>query len=179
MVQLTKIYTRGGDKGKTSLGSGQRVAKHDLRVDAYGSVDEANSILGTVRLHTRDSGDSALREMDAVLSRVQNDLFDLGADLCTPEIESPKYPPLRITAPQVNALEGFIDAYNKELEPLNSFILPGGCPTAAYLHQARTVTRRAERLVSALSDRDKINQQALRYLKQTLRSALCPVPCCQ
>ena len=166
MVQLTRIYTRGGDKGKTSLGSGQRVAKHDLRVDAYGSVDEANAILGIVRLHTGDSGDSSLREMDAVLSRVQNDLFDLGADLCTPEIENPEYPPLRVTAPQVDALEGFIDAYNEKLEPLNSFILPGGSPAAAYLHQARTVTRRAERLVSALSDRDEINQQALRYLNR-------------
>ncbi|WP_343560965.1 cob(I)yrinic acid a,c-diamide adenosyltransferase [Kiloniella sp. b19] len=166
MVQLTRIYTRGGDKGKTSLGSGQRVAKHDLRVDAYGSVDEANAILGIVRLHTGDSGDSSLREMDAVLSRVQNDLFDLGADLCTPEIENPEYPPLRVTAPQVDALEGFIDVYNEKLEPLNSFILPGGSPAAAYLHQARTVTRRAERLVSALSDRDEINQQALRYLNR-------------
>ena len=140
MVQLTRIYTRGGDKGQTSLGDGRRVPKHDLRVASYGTVDEVNSIVGLVRLSTADAP-----EIDAMLSRIQNDLFDLGADLCTPEQESPQYPPLRIVDTQVDRLEHEIDAMNAELSPLKTFVLPGGTPAAAHLHLARTVSRRAER----------------------------------
>ncbi|MEQ8966306.1 MAG: cob(I)yrinic acid a,c-diamide adenosyltransferase [Azospirillaceae bacterium] len=158
MVQLTRIYTRGGDAGLTSLGDGSRVAKHALRVEAYGTVDEANSVLGLVRLHTGDAP-----EADAMLARIQNDLFDLGADLCTPEQESPPHPPLRVTAEQVTRLEGEIDAMNAELAPLKSFVLPGGLPAAAHLHHARTVARRAERLMTRLAEADRINEHALRY----------------
>jgi cob(I)alamin adenosyltransferase len=156
MVRLTRIYTRGGDAGETSLGNGERVAKHALRVEAYGTVDEANAAIGVARLHV--SG-----EVDAMLGRIQNDLFDLGADLCTPEQENPKYPPLRITDAQVERLEREIDAMNAKLEPLNSFILPGGTPAAAQLHVARTVTRRAERLIAALAGAERINAAAIRY----------------
>lgn len=166
MVRLTKIYTRGGDKGKTSLGNGERVAKHALRVEAYGAVDEANASLGLVRLHTTGTDDPTLSQMDDCLSRIQNDLFDLGADLCTPEAENPAYPPLRILAGQVETLEKTIDDYNSQLEPLNSFVLPGGSPAAAALHQARTITRRAERLVSALCVEESVNPQALCYLNR-------------
>lgn len=156
MVRLTRIYTRGGDAGETSLGNGERVAKHALRVEAYGTVDEANAAIGVARLHV--SGDA-----DAMLGRIQNDLFDLGADLCTPEEENPKYPPLRITDAQVERLEREIDAMNEKLQPLNSFILPGGTPAAAHLHVARTVTRRAERLIAALAGAEQINGAAIRY----------------
>ncbi len=157
MVKLTKIYTRGGDAGQTSLGDGERRPKHDLRVDAYGTVDEANAIIGLVRLHTAD------HPADAILSRIQNDLFDLGADLCTPEAEAPKYPPLRIVPEQVARLEAEIDRINAGLAPLNSFILPGGTPAAAHLHHARTVARRAERLISELTVREPVNPEALKY----------------
>jgi len=163
MVKLTRIYTKGGDKGKTALGSGQRVAKHHPRVAAYGTVDEANAAVGLARLHTQDLPDP---EVDAILGRVQNDLFDLGADLATPEVENPEYPPLRITAPQVDRLEGEIDRLNADLEPLNSFVLPGGSPAAAFLHQARTVARRAEREITALAEAEAINPEAIRYINR-------------
>lgn len=159
MVQLTRIYTRGGDKGKTSLGTGKRVPKHDLRVAAYGTVDEANAALGLARLHV--SG-----EIDAMLARIQNDLFDVGADLCTPETESPEFPPLRVSAPQVTWLEERIDAINADLQPLKSFVLPGGSAAAAYLHLARTVARRAERDITALAEAEAINVDALRYMNR-------------
>jgi cob(I)alamin adenosyltransferase len=159
MVRLTKIYTRGGDKGQTSLGDGERVAKHDPRVEAYGTVDEANATVGLARLHTTG-------ETDAMLARIQNDLFDLGADLCTPEAPNPKYPPLRIAQAQVDRLEREIDAMNETLKPLDSFILPGGTPAAAYLHLARTVSRRAERLITALAESQTINPLAIAYINR-------------
>ena len=138
MVVLSQIYTRGGDQGRTSLGDGTRVAKHTGRVAAYGTVDEANAAIGLVRLHT--AGDE-----DAMLARIQNDLFDAGADLSTPVVDNPKRPPLRITQPYIDRLERWCDLYNDSLAPLNSFVLPGGSPLAALLHVARTVVRRAER----------------------------------
>ncbi len=166
MVKLTRIYTRGGDKGKTSLGGGRRVAKHDPRVAAYGTVDEANAVIGIARLHTRD--DPAT---DAMLARIQNDLFDLGADLCTPEdpaadragADEAKGTALRIVDAQVERLEHEIDAMNKDLAPLSSFILPGGSAAAAQLHLARTVVRRAEREMTALAESDTVNPAAIRY----------------
>jgi len=161
MVQLTRIYTRGGDKGQTSLGDGKRVPKHDLRVAAYGTVDEVNSVIGLVRLST-----AAAPEIDAMLSRIQNDLFDLGADLCTPERENPQYPPLRIVDAQVDRLESEIDAMNAELAPLKSFVLPGGTPAAAYLHLARTVSRRAERLMTDLAEHEPVGAPALKYINR-------------
>ncbi len=157
MVRLTRIYTRGGDKGKTSLGDGRRVAKHDLRVEAYGTVDEANAVIGLARLHT--TGDD---EADARLARIQNDLFDLGADLCVPETEG-QTGGLRIVQSQIDRLEGEIDAMNAELAPLTSFILPGGSPGAAHLHHARTVTRRAERLICLLAEAEAVNPLAIAY----------------
>jgi cob(I)alamin adenosyltransferase len=159
MVKLTKIYTRGGDKGQTSLGDGARVSKTSLRVSAYGDVDETNAVLGLVRLHV--SGPE-----NDMLSRIQNDLFDLGADLCTPFAENPKYPPLRIAQEQVDRLEQEIDHMNAELAPLNSFILPGGTSASAYLHLARTVCRRAERKMVALSDSEEINILAIAYINR-------------
>ncbi len=158
MVSLTRIYTRGGDRGQTSLGDGRRVPKHDPRVAAYGTVDEANAVIGLVRLHTTDQPD-----IDAMLSRIQNDLFDLGADLCTPEAEDPPYPPLRILDSQVNRLEAEIDAMNADLAPLDSFVLPGGSPAAAHLHLARTVVRRAERLMTELAETEPVNPAAVKY----------------
>ena len=158
MVQLTRIYTKGGDKGSTSLGSGKRVKKHDLRVSAYGTVDEANAAIGVARLHT--DGD-----IDVMLNRIQNDLFDLGADLCQPE--DPKdYPPLRVVEAQVERLEQEIDRLNAELQPLKSFVLSGGTPAAAYLHLARTIARRAERDITALMEHEEINPAALRYINR-------------
>lgn len=159
MVQLTRIYTRGGDKGKTSLGNGVRVAKTDRRVEAYGTVDEANAVIGIARLHSSNGQDDTL---DAMLARIQNDLFDLGGDLCVPEENAPEWA-LRITAAQVERLEAEIDAMNARLSPLKSFILPGGSPLASHLHHARTVVRRAERLISDLADHETINPQALIY----------------
>jgi cob(I)alamin adenosyltransferase len=159
MVKLTRIYTRGGDKGKTSLGDGTRVAKQSLRVEAFGTVDEANAAIGLARLHTDV-------EADAMLARIQNDLFDLGADLCTPEGGSRGAGALRIVAAQVKRLETEIDAMNAALQPLDSFILPGGTPAAAYLHLARTVTRRAERLVCALAAAEPVNPEAVKYLNR-------------
>ena len=159
MVKLTKIYTRGGDKGQTSLGDGERVSKADLRVDAYGDVDETNAIIGLVRLHVKG-------ETDKMLSRIQNDLFDLGADLCTQEKENQKYPPLRIIQQQVDRLEQEIDQLNSELSPLNSFILPGGSAASSYLHLARTVCQRAERRIIALADSEHVNTAAIAYINR-------------
>src|ERR1700723_1680463 len=160
MVKLTRIYTRGGDKGKTSLGDGARVPKQSLRVEAFGTVDEANAAIGLARLH-------ANAEADAMLARIQNDLFDLGADLCTPEGgRRGGAGALRIVAAQVKRLETEIDAINAELHPLASFVLPGGSPAAAYLHLARTVTRRAERLVCALAADETVNPEAIKYLNR-------------
>ena len=159
MVKLTKIYTRGGDKGETSLGDGSRTPKHDLRVAAYGTVDEANATIGLARLHTQ--GDS-----DQMLSRIQNDLFDLGADLCRPDEGNNAKKVMRIVSAQVNRLEIEIDSMNEKLDDLTSFILPGGSPASAHLHLSRTVTRRAERLISELSQRENINPQALSYINR-------------
>ena len=159
MVKLTKIYTRGGDAGETSLGDGERRKKHDLRIAAYGDVDEANACIGLVRLHTAGTPE------DAMLGRIQNDLFDLGADLCTPEVADPKWPPLRVVQEQVDRLEREIDEMNAELLPLNSFILPGGT-AAAFLHQARTVARRAERSITLAAERETLNPVAIRYINR-------------
>ena len=159
MVKLDKIYTRGGDKGETSLGDGRRVAKHDLRVAAYGTADEANSVIGLARLHT--SGDE-----DAMLARIQNDLFDLGADLCTPHEGRKADGALRITPDQVARLETEIDAMNEGLKPLASFILPGGKPAAAWLHLARTVVRRSERLMTELAGIEEVNPEAVKYMNR-------------
>lgn len=156
MVRLTRIYTRGGDRGQTSLGGGARVAKHDLRVAAYGTVDEANAAIGIARLHTSGAADD-------MLSRIQNDLFDLGADLCRPETGEPDQTALRIADSQVDRLEAEIDAMNAELQPLTSFVLPGGDAAAACLHLARTVTRRAERLMVELAETETVTPAALRY----------------
>jgi cob(I)alamin adenosyltransferase len=159
MVRLNRIYTRGGDKGETSLGDGSRVPKQALRVEAYGTVDEANAAIGLARLH-------ADAESDSMLARIQHDLFDLGADLCTPEEGRRAAGALRIVAAQVERLEAEIDAMNERLAPLNSFVLPGGSPCAAYLHLARTVSRRAERLVSELAAAEAVNPEALKYLNR-------------
>jgi len=163
MVRLTRIYTRGGDKGETSLGDGSRVPKHALRVAAYGTVDEANAAVGIARLHVGAGVDA---EADAMLGAIQNDLFDLGADLCTPESARRSAGALRISAAQVERLEHEIDVMNAALRPLDSFILPGGSAAAAYLHLARTVTRRAERLVSELAKAEPVNPEALKYLNR-------------
>lgn len=159
MVRLTRIYTKGGDTGQTSLGDGERVDKFDDRVAAYGTVDEANACIGLARLH-------ATGPIDAMLAAIQNDLFDLGADLCTPEAADPKYPPLRIVEAQVERLEREIDAMNAALAPLNSFILPGGSALAANLHLARTVARRAEREIVRLAAHTTINPAAIRYINR-------------
>lgn len=163
MVVLNRIYTRTGDKGDTALGDGSRVAKHSPRVSAYGTVDELNATLGLARLH------AAGAELDAPLARIQNDLFDLGADLCTPDIENDataKYPRLRVAPAQVERLESEIDALNARLAPLRSFILPGGAALAAHLHLCRTVCRRAERLVVELATDEAVNPEAVRYLNR-------------
>src|SRR5581483_9541888 len=161
MVKLDKIYTRGGDKGETSLGDGTRVAKHDPRVSAYGTVDECNSVLGLARC--RLAGDP---EAEAMLARIQNDLFDLGADLCTPPAENPKWPPLRIVPAQTERLEREIDAMNDKIPPLKSFILPGGSEAAAWLHLARTVARRAEREMTAAAETTPVSPEAIKYINR-------------
>lgn len=163
MVKLTKIYTRGGDKGETSLGGGARVKKHSVRVAAYGTVDEANAAIGVARLNV--AGLPAA--IDAALALIQNDLFDLGADLCRPhaEAETPGST-LRIIQAQVDRLEREIDGFNGELAPLNSFVLPGGHPAAAHLHVARTVARRAEREITALADSEAVNPAAIAYINR-------------
>jgi cob(I)alamin adenosyltransferase len=159
MVRLTRIYTRGGDSGDTSLGDGTRVPKHALRVAAYGTVDEANAAIGIARLH-------ADAESEEMLGRIQNDLFDLGADLCTAEGGRRAAGALRIVPAQTERLEREIDAMNATLAPLDSFILPGGTAAAAHLHLARTVVRRAERLVSELAQAESVNPEALKYLNR-------------
>jgi cob(I)alamin adenosyltransferase len=147
MVVLNKIYTRTGDKGETGLGSGERVAKSHPRIQAYGTVDETNAVTGMVRLHTQ-----SFATLDAMLARVQNDLFDLGADLCVPETgRDLGYTTLRVSAAQGARLEAEIDSLNSELPPLRSFVLPGGHAAAVHLHLARTVSRRAERLMVELA----------------------------
>ncbi|MGA8383316.1 MAG: cob(I)yrinic acid a,c-diamide adenosyltransferase [Stellaceae bacterium] len=168
MVRLTRIYTRGGDNGQTSLGDGLRVPKHSVRVAAFGTVDEANAAIGLARLHVDAAADA---DADAMLGRIQNDLFDLGADLCTPEdgrrgADKGNAGALRILAAQVERLEHEIDAMNATLRPLDSFILPGGSAAAAYLHLARTITRRAERLVGELAAAERVNPEALKYLNR-------------
>ena len=164
MVQLTRIYTKSGDKGKTALGNGSRVAKNDIRVTAYGTVDETNAVIGVARLHSADNAD-----VDAMLARIQNDLFDLGADLCTPgdgSNDNPDQPALRITAKQTERLEAEIDQINENLDPLKSFVLPGGSALSAQLHVARTVSRRAERLIVELAGIESINPEAVRYINR-------------
>lgn len=160
MVQLTRIYTKSGDKGKTALGSGKRVPKHDQRVIAYGTVDETNAAIGIVRLHTQTQP-----EIDAVFARIQNDLFDLGADLCTTE-DKPGQESLRIVEAQVERLEHEIDRYNAELQPLKSFVLPGGSAASAHLHLARTIARRAEREITRLAETEPVNPAAIRYINR-------------
>jgi len=160
MVKLSKIYTRGGDKGQTSLTGGKRVAKDCARIDAYGSVDEANSVIGIARLSTDGSADE-------MLARIQHDMFDLGADLSTPGTDfSENDTALRITEPQVQRLEAEIDKMNEVLTPLKSFTLPGGSAASAYLHLARTVTRRAERHAISASREEAINPTAIKYLNR-------------
>ena len=159
MVTLNHIYTKTGDKGDTALGDGSRRPKHDLRVAAYGTVDEANSALGIARLHT--SGD-----LDAMLGRIQNDLFDLGADLAAPEDGRRGEGRLRILDSQVERLEHEIDAMNEGLKPLDSFVLPGGTHAAAHLHLTRTVVRRAERLATELAAHETVSATVVRYLNR-------------
>ncbi|WP_234190349.1 cob(I)yrinic acid a,c-diamide adenosyltransferase [Shinella sp. NM-101] len=164
MVKLNKIYTRTGDNGTTGLVAGPRRKKHDLRVESYGEVDEANSAIGLARQHLAD-----FPALDRMLMRVQNDLFDLGADLATPETgRKLDYEPLRIAQAQVDRLEREIDALNADLEPLRSFVLPGGTPAAAALHLARTVARRAERRIVALQDSEgeTVSAAAVAYINR-------------
>ncbi len=158
MVKLDVITTRGGDGGETSLGDGRRVRKDALRVDAFGTVDEANAAIGLIRLHT--TGDAAT---DAMLSRIQNELFDVGADLCVPGEAGAR---LRVADTQSLRLESEVAAMNATLTPLRSFVLPAGCPAAAHAHLARTVVRRAERLVVALAAEEEVNAAVIRYLNR-------------
>ena len=162
MVVLNKIYTKSGDKGTTALGNGARVEKHAARVNAYGTVDEVNATVGMAKLH-------ATGTMADQLAMIQNDLFDLGADLCTPDMDQDakaEYPPLRVIEAQVTRLESEIDAMNATIAPLRSFILPGGSPLAAHLHLCRTVARRAERLVTHLATTESINPVVVKYLNR-------------
>jgi cob(I)alamin adenosyltransferase len=165
MVVLNRIYTRSGDDGTTALGTGERRKKFDLRIEAYGTLDEVNAVIGVARLHV--AGDRAL---DATLARIQNDLFDVGADLCMPsEVgKGPGGARLAVSEAQVTWLEGEIDRLNEELAPLRSFILPGGSPAAAYLHLARTMCRRAERIMVALNDKpgETVTAAALKYVNR-------------
>ena len=166
MVVLNKIYTRTGDEGTTALGTGTRLKKYNLRISAYGTVDEANACIGLVRLHTQED---SVKEIDDMLARVQNDLFDLGADLCAPDTgEKPDYTPLRITQAQVDRLENEIDLLNSGLSPLRSFVLPGGSAASAALHLARTVSRRAERLIVELDDCDDevVGAPVIKYINR-------------
>jgi cob(I)alamin adenosyltransferase len=173
MVQLTRIYTGGGDKGETSLGDGSRVAKHDPRVAAYGSVDEANSVIGIARVELRREIEAAaadrhdrLQTYDAMLTRIQNDLFDAGADLCNPLTQQRRAEALRVSAEQGKRLEQEIDSLNADLAPLKSFVLPGGTAVAAFLHQARTVVRRAEREVTEIAASEPVNPEVVVYLNR-------------
>jgi cob(I)alamin adenosyltransferase len=164
VVFLNRIYTRGGDAGETSLGDGSRVSKHHPRILAYGGTDELNSVLGLVR------SVELPEKVDAWLSTIQNDLFDIGADLCVPEPladqPAPEHPPLRVTAEQVARLESWIDEINEQLEPLTSFVLPGGSPASSWLHLARTVSRRVEVSVWSLHEFEPINKSVLQYLNR-------------
>ncbi|RWQ52751.1 cob(I)yrinic acid a,c-diamide adenosyltransferase [Mesorhizobium sp.] len=165
MVKLNKIYTRTGDDGTTGLGTGERRLKSDLRIDAYGTIDEANACIGMARIHTA----ATYPAIDAMLGRIQNDLFDLGADLAVPDDGKPLgYEPLRITAVQTDRVEKDIDLLNKDLQPLKSFVLNGGTPAAAALHLARTVARRAERIMVALTQNpgEHVNREAIRYINR-------------
>ncbi|HEX4160033.1 MAG TPA: cob(I)yrinic acid a,c-diamide adenosyltransferase [Rhizomicrobium sp.] len=159
MVVLNRIYTKTGDRGETALGDGTRLPKHALRIASYGTVDEANAAIGLVRLQAEG-------ELDAMLGRIQNDLFDLGADLCIPEASRRSEGALRIVDSQVERLEREIDAMNSELAPLKSFVVPGGTPGAAHLHLARTIVRRAERLIAELAMLEPVGAAALRYVNR-------------
>lgn len=159
MVKINKIYTRTGDAGDTGLTDGSRRAKYDLRVEAYGTVDEANSAIGIARLYTSS-------EHNLILSRIQNDLFDLGADLSTPFAETGEDKALRITSSQTVRLEQEIDQMNEHIAPLNSFVLPSGGAAASFLHLARSITRRAERITCALADKEKTNPESIKYLNR-------------
>ena len=159
MVKLNKIYTKTGDKGTTALASGKRVSKDHYRIQAYGTVDELNSILGIVRV-------KASVKVKKIISDIQNDLFDLGADLATPEQKKYKFAPLRITKKQVDRIEKSIDQFNKKLKALNSFVLPGGSESASFLHNARTVARRAETRIVSLSKKENINNDTIRYINR-------------
>lgn len=164
MVVLNRIYTRTGDMGETALGSGDRVSKAHLRIHAYGTVDETNAVVGIVRLHT-----TGMARLDSMLARIQNELFDLGADLCVPDTgKDLGYEPLRIVAGQHQRLETEIDELNADLSPLRSFVLPGGHPAAANLHLARTICRRAERLIVELSaqDGEHVSEAAIAYINR-------------
>lgn len=164
MVVLNRIYTRTGDAGETSLGDGTRVAKHASRVEAYGTVDELNAQLGVARLAAEGEG-----ELAAAIARIQNDLFDLGADLCRPHMErdhEAEYEPLRMAPAQVEWIEREIDRLNANLQPLRSFVLPGGSALSAHLHVCRTVCRRAERLTVALAATEGVNEVAIKYLNR-------------
>jgi cob(I)alamin adenosyltransferase len=166
MVVLNRIYTRTGDDGTTALGTGERRKKYDLRIACYGTIDETNAAIGVVRLHTRHDA-----EIDAMLGRIQNDLFDLGADLCAPVSDKGRGPGgarLTVSEAQVTRLETEIDRLNADLAPLRSFVLPGGTPAAAHLHLARTVCRRAERLMAELADQpgEEISAIALKYVNR-------------
>jgi len=159
-MRLDRIYTRGGDKGLTSLGDGSRVPKFDLRVRAYGGLDEANAAIGLALLHVEDE------EVRSVLQLVQNDLFDVGADLCRPGHDTEAVKRLRVTENQTLRVERHIDRFNEVLEPLTSFVLPGGSPAAAYLHYARTVVRRAEQDIAELASGESVNPEALKYVNR-------------
>ena len=159
MVRLTRMYTKTGDKGETSLGDGKRVAKSALLVQAFGTVDEANATIGLARLHAKG-------KEDAMLARIQNDLFDLGADLCVPERAGSTRSRLRIAEAQVVRLEREIDTMNARLKPLDSFVLPGGSALAAHLHLARAIVRHAERLMVELAQSEKVGAAALRYINR-------------
>jgi cob(I)alamin adenosyltransferase len=159
MVKLDKIYTRGGDKGKTSLGNGERVDKNSTRVKAFGTVDETNAVLGIAIINLK----APFKEM---IFRIQNDLFDLGADLCVPENKKLDYKPLRVTQFQVDRLEEEIDTMNNDLEALKSFILPGGTLESSYLHLARTIARKAERLMIELNQKENINPISIKYINR-------------
>jgi cob(I)alamin adenosyltransferase len=166
MVTLNRIYTRTGDAGETALGSGARVPKSDLRIHAYGTVDETNAVIGVARLHT--TGET-FATLDQMLARIQNELFDLGADLCVPDTgQKLDYEPLRILPSQHERLETEIDALNAELAPLRSFVLPAGHPAAAHLHVARTVCRRAERLIVELQQKpgEHVNKPVVAYMNR-------------
>lgn len=162
MVVLSKIYTRTGDKGQTALGNGTRVDKHSARVNAYGTSDELNAFVGVARLEAEG-------DVDAALARIQNDLFDLGADLCRPDMAKDaeaEYTPLRMVQAQVDRLEQEIDAMNEKLSPLRSFVLPGGSALAAHLHVCRTVARRGERLATELATIEDVNPVAVTYMNR-------------